>query len=74
MCALSCEIYVMRLGYLISEFYYGLYDVATVLTLYRCGYVPQGGPWTTLYDLMLMGKKKKILCILFQSFAEFSVA
>ncbi len=41
--ALICEIYVTRLGYLISEFYYGLCEVANVLTLYRWGYVPQSG-------------------------------
>jgi hypothetical protein len=37
--ALICEIYVMLLDHLKSEIYYGLCDVASVLALYRLGYV-----------------------------------
>ncbi len=58
-----CEIHVMRLGYMISEFYYGLCEVVIVLTLYWRGYVLQNcylgerrEKKKILYDLMLMIK------------------
>jgi hypothetical protein len=41
--ALICEIYIAFLGYVISEFYYGLYNVANVLMMYWWGYVNQSG-------------------------------
>ncbi len=47
---LICEIYVMQLGYLISEFYYGLCEVVIVLTLYWRGHV--------LQNCYVRGKKK----------------
>ena len=49
----------MQLGYLISEFYYGLCDVATVLMMYRCGYLFQSGHLRkkSLYDFNINDKK-----------------
>jgi hypothetical protein len=49
----------MRLGYLISEFYYGLCKVVIVLTLYWCGYVLQNCylKGKVLYDFNINDKK-----------------
>jgi hypothetical protein len=58
LCALICEIHVMRMGYLISEFYYGLCDDVIVLTLYWCDYVLQIGHLRKeLYDFNISDRK-----------------
>ncbi len=59
LCVPICEIHVMRMGYLISEFYYGLCDIVIVLTLYWCGYVLQKCylRGKKLYDFNINDKK-----------------